>query len=543
MPRSRLGPLAIESKLGDHPSQSCVWRAIHVQLQRAVAVKMFSVPFGATPEARAKLAREWELLKKLGHPAIAKCYGGGFEESDAYLASELIEGETLASQLERRTKLPWETVLDMAEPIMDAIGYLHGREIVHGNLQPDKIIIAGLSPVLIDVRVDRVGSPFQSGRPMTAAAAALCSPEVIDDPTAVSPRTDLYSFGAILYLAITGRPPIGGETLEEISANVVSQTPESVASIELDCPVWFDRLISQLLDKNPSQRPYSAQAVQLALAEVRRRAMSRAGVAEHASAGFSPLNVTDQKERDEARMLLGQQALEQEDAVPDATPWHDKPWILIAGLVVILAGLAYIAWPLNEDQMRARAEELLAQETRSSLSQAKNGFLQPMLARFPEGKHRDWAKDQIDHVDMVQAEHALKVKLKRNLPLKNEGERLYAEASEFERFGDTVTALDRYRSMETLLGDDPQYRVYVNLARRQIAAIEYSDLDQTEAAAIIQTKLQQADRLMSEGKDLAARKIWYSVIDLYGNNENVAPLVSRAQDRLGGSSSGQSDPP
>ena len=53
MPRSRLGPLAIEAKLGDHPSQSSVWRAIHVQLKRAVAVKVFAAPFGGTPEARA----------------------------------------------------------------------------------------------------------------------------------------------------------------------------------------------------------------------------------------------------------------------------------------------------------------------------------------------------------------------------------------------------------------------------------------------------------------------------------------------------------
>ena len=98
MPRSRLGPLAIESRLGDHPSQSSVWRAIHVQQQKAIAVKVFQAPFGGTPEARAELAREWEILKKLSHPAIVRCFGGGFEETDAYLAYELIEGETLASQ-------------------------------------------------------------------------------------------------------------------------------------------------------------------------------------------------------------------------------------------------------------------------------------------------------------------------------------------------------------------------------------------------------------------------------------------------------------
>ncbi len=84
---------------------------------------------------------------------------------------------------------------------------------------------------------------------------------------------------------------------------------------------------------------------------------------------------------------------------------------------------------------------------------------------------------------MVQAEHALSVKLKRNLPLKNEAERLYAEAHKFERFGDTATALDQYRSMETLLADDTKYRPYVNLARRQIARIEFAGVEADEAAA------------------------------------------------------------
>jgi hypothetical protein len=295
----------------------------------------------------------------------------------------------------------------------------------------------------------------------------------------------------------------------------------------------------QLLEKEPAARPHGAPAVTLALAEVRRRSMSRAGVAEHASAGFSPLNVTDQKQRDEARALLGQEAFAFDDEkLHDETPWHDRPMILITGLLLLAGLFAYFLWPLNEDQLRRRAEELLAEDSRNSLNQAKVSYLVPLLERYPEGKHSSWAHEQLDRVDMVQAEHALSVKLKRNLPLQNEGERLYAEASEFERFGDTATALDRYRSMETLLADDPQYRPFVNLARRQIARIEYEGVDADEAARIIQAKLDQADQLHDSGKVIAARQIWYSVVELYGNNDNVAPLVGRAQDRLAGNGSG-----
>jgi len=533
MPRSRLGPLAIESKLGDYPSQSSVWRAIHVQLKRAVAVKVFAAPFGGTIEARAAFAREWEMLKQIQHPAIVRCYGGGFEEAEAYLAHELIEGPTLSSELERRTLLPWETVLDLAEALSTALQYLHEKQLVYGVIQPKKILFAGLSPVLIDVRVDRAATLYRTNRPPPPQEMMFWPPELVEDFTAFSVHGDLYSLGATLYKALTGRSAVSGGLMEEVRRNVIDEVPESPASIVMDCPVWLDKLVMQLLEKDPAERPHGAAAVSLAVKEVRRRSMSRVGVAEHVSQGYSPLNVTDQKERDEARILLGHGALDSdEDEVVDSPVWHDQWMILVAGLIIIGSMLAYAFWPLNENQMRAKAEELLARENRNARNQAKVSYLIPMLNKYPTGIHVDWAQEQVDHVNMLQAEHLLSVKVKTNLPLTNEGERLYAEAHEFERFGDIATALDRYRSMETLLAGDDKYTPFVNLARRQVASIEEEGSEQGEAARIIQKKLDQADELSENGNVVAARKIWYSVEKLYGNNGNVAPLVAKAQKRL-----------
>jgi hypothetical protein len=429
--------------------------------------------------------------------------------------------------------LPWESVLDLAEPLADALKILHEQGIAYGCLGPDKILIDGLAPVLVDVRVNR-RSPFRTNRPPSVQALALMPPELLQDPTDVSFSADLYCLGATLYLALTGRPPAMGDSIEAVSANVLGQRPVAPASIVLECPVWLDKLIMQLLEKDPSARPRGAAAVALALAEVRRRSMSRAGVAEHVSAGFSPLNVTDQSQRREARELLGKQDASADGAgkIDDGLPWHERPIVLVAGLALCVAVFLYFIWPLNETQMRARAEGLLAENSRNSMNQAKVHYLQPMLQRFPQGEHSDWANEQLARVEMLQAEHALTVKQNRNLPLTNEGERLYAEASQFERFGDKAAALDHYRSMETLLGDDPEYRPYVDLARRQIALIESLGFDQDEATAILQAKLDEAEQLYETGKVIAARKIWYSVVELYGNNQNAAPLVAKAQERL-----------
>jgi len=531
MPRSRLGPLALEFKLGDNPSQSLVWRAIHVDLRRAVAVKVFATPFGGTLEGREAFAAEWEQLKQLQHPAIARCYGGGFEQTDAYLAYEFIEGETLSEVLERRGRLDWDAVLDFAIPIAEAIAAAHANGISHGAISPSKIIISGLSPVLIDLRVDRAHSIYRNPRPVTPLEWSLQPPEVIIDPASVSPRGDLYSLGAVMFLALTGRQPIPGDTVAEVTTNSATHTPPKAASLVLDCPVWVSTVVQQALEKDVVARPHDARAMAAALSEARRRSSGLSGVAEHAASGFSALQMTKQKEKDEARKLLGRE-LKNTQTRRDATPYHEQAWLLFAALLAMIGFFTWMMWPLNESQLRIRAEALIADTSRSSLEQAKNSYLTQMLERFPDGENSQWAKDQIEEIEMMQAEHALSVKIKRNFPLKDEGERLYAEAQQLERFGDTATALEKYKSIETLLGDNPQYKPYVNLAIRQAEVLRKQSSTLGEAARIVNSKLKDADAKVREGDTQAAREIWFSILEAYGENRDVGSQVQLAQKRL-----------
>lgn len=533
MPRSRLGPLALESKLGDHPSRSIVWRAIHVDLRKSVAVKVFALPFGGTPEARTAFADEWETLKRLQHPSIARCYGGGFEETDAYLAYELIDGPTLAHELERRGRLPWDEVLDLSVPLAEALAAAHKQGLPHGAVYPSKVIMAGLSPVILDFRVDRGHSLYRNPLSAPVQELALQPPELLQDPTAISAAGDLYMLGALLFCAVTGRPPISGDTVTELQQNAVTEIPPKAASIVLECPIWLSTIIEQCLAKSPLDRPHDATALAMSLAEARRLSFGFSGVAEQASSGFSPLQVAKQNEKDEARLLLGREVVDWDKPARDLSSFWEHPWVLVAALFGIVGFIIWFIWPLNETQMKRRAESLLAESTRSSLEQAKNQYLIPMTKRFPNGEHTDWALDEIDRIEMLQAEKALEVKLNRNLPLRDEGERLYAEAQRFEQFGDTATALDRYRSLKTLLSGQPQYKPFVMLAERQIQRIRARNSELGEAARIVQTKLNEADQLQQRGNVIAAREIWYSIIELYGNNSDVAPLVQQAQAKLG----------
>ncbi|MEM6690059.1 MAG: serine/threonine-protein kinase [Planctomycetota bacterium] len=530
MPPSRLGPLALESKLGDHPSTSTVWRAIHIELKRSIAVKLFPIPFGSTPEARRRLADEWETLKQIRHPAIAQCYGGGFEESNAYLAYELIEGSTLASMIEMRGRLGWETTIDTASSLSEALQVLHGRGICHGAVVPSKVVFGGLSPVMIDTRVDRFSTPYRNNRPPTADEVACIPPEMIGNPSAASVAADLHMLGSLMYQMITGRFPEKEAMIGELGSSGIA----SPATLVMDTPVYLDRLVMQLLSDDPKARPRTAEAVIKSLAEVRRKATSKTSVVEHAASGFSPITVTNQSDRETARDLMGRDPIRFEDELPTVDiPWHDRPGVIVGGIALICAIICWAVWPLNENQLRAKAETLLETKRQTDWMQAKNSYLQPLINRFPNGEHADWARNQIDRIEMSQAEQALDVKIKRNFKLSNEAERLYAEARRYERFGDKAQALDRYRSMVTLLDDDPQYKPFVNLARRQIAGIEETPAD-SEASTLLKRQLDQAEQLMLDGQVLEARKIWYSIIELYGDNDSVAPLVRRAQERLEG---------
>ena len=138
--RSKIGPLALESPLGDRGSN--VFRALHLQQRAHVVVRVFSVPLGMTPESKQEFADQLEGLKALRHPGIVRCYGGGFDAKDAYLVYELIQGESLAVTLKRRERLPWESVLDYGLKLCEALQKAHESGWIHGRIRPDKILVS-----------------------------------------------------------------------------------------------------------------------------------------------------------------------------------------------------------------------------------------------------------------------------------------------------------------------------------------------------------------------------------------------------------------
>jgi hypothetical protein len=157
-----------------------------------------------------------------------------------------------------------------------------------------------------------------------------------------------------------------------------------------------------------------------------------------------------------------------------------------------------------------------------------------MLEKYPAGTYADWAQEQLDMVEMRNAEERMRRNLRVGREPSSEGERKYSEAVRFERFGDRVTALDKYKGIVKLLKDEEKDRPFVNLAKRQIAVLESNPPSIEELRRFLQEKLAEADRLYEASDLLGSRQIWEGIVSLYNGNQEMIGFVEKAQRRLSG---------
>lgn len=534
MDESRVGPFALEERLG--PPRCQVYRALHVQQRRQVALKVVPVPLTANVHGRLLFNDEMAILKRLQHPNVVRCFGGNLDERQGYIACEIVEGESLASLLARRSRLGWETTVEFALQICAALQAAQEIELTHHDLTPEKILITTAGTVKVaDFRKDREQNPFcVSSQTRTLPRVSYQSPEQIRRSENVTHKADLYMLGCVLFEMLSGRPPFVGDSVEEVADAHLTQAPPRVTTLALDCPVWLDALVAQLLEKDPLKRPHSVDAVVMALEETKRNVASGAGVARHALGGISALKVPVSKQ--EVRQLVrGKRRADDEPR--DETPFWERSWFLVVSLsllVILIGGVITIPfWPVSEETLIARADRLMASNDPSQWQQAREYYLEPLLERFPNGKYADRAREHIDTIDMELAERRLKSRLRLGRELTSEAQRLLAEASKFEEFGDHATALDRYQSMTMLLKPEGDDRPYVLLAQRRMARLkEAGEARADSRGQFVQAKLAEADKLLAEGKVLKAREILRSVQTLYRDNAEMAPYLEQVQTRL-----------
>ncbi|MEZ6068883.1 MAG: serine/threonine-protein kinase [Pirellulales bacterium] len=512
-----------------------VYRARHVENGTLVAVKIMPADLASNPRVRRRFERELSILAKLRHPHIVRCYGGGEHQGQLYYAMELVEKGSLSQLLRRRGRLSWEQAVKFSKQICKALEHAHTHGIIHRDLKPENLLIGDDGKLkLADfglARDDAASALTVAGKAL--GTFAYMPPEMIKGEPPLSHKSDLYSLGCVMYRMLTGEKLFQGETTAEVLYNHVEKPPPRVMAKVMDCPVWLDRLVDQLLAKNPDERPRDARAVLVALREVERKERSQSSVVSHtAGGGASSLSV----ERDVAavREMLGKKKRRIRE--PSGTPFYERAWFLAVCLVLLMVAAAWALWPMSEATMYQQAAELMASEDAEVWREAERNFLLPYLERFPEGAHAAEMREFLDRVEMDRTEQRFLKNRNLGRDPRSEGERLFAVAWRYEQFGDRITALERYQSMVNLLsGDDrsaQEDRAFINLARRQIARIEAGGADPSDRRRLVDAALAQADELYRSGDAISATTRWRDVVNLYAGNQELAPQVKYAQSRL-----------
>jgi serine/threonine-protein kinase len=528
MAERHVGPFLLGEKLGGG-GMGVVYKATFTKTGQVVALKLLSGESAAKPKNIARFEREVAILKKLKHPNIVKYLWGGKTNDKHAIAMELLEGGTLADELRKRGRIPWEEVIRIGKQVCSALECAHGNDIIHRDLKPSNLLRAKDGKIkLADFGIARDNDATAlTAAGKTVGTFAYMSPEQIRGDRDITPKTDLYALGCVLFELLSGVPPFDGQSAGELLMQHIEKKPGRVSALALDCPVWFDALLQQLLEKDPEKRPRDAQTVSMALSEVQTKVEQQISVLTHAASG-QPTGINLTTDSNEARKLLKKKRSRK----GYSGPFYERTWFLVLCLVPVIGLLAWTFWPKSEEVLWANAKVMMDSDDPVEWNRANELYLTQLQRRYPDGKSAQFVTDSIDKIQMRKAEEALKNRVRLGKDLTSEGERLYAQAVRYEQFGDRVTALEMYESLIHLLAENADARPYVNLARRQKAQIETSSEGKQDRLKIVTEALAQADSKYQSGEVIEANKIWSSIVSLYEQNRELAPLVKQARKRL-----------
>lgn len=263
-----LGPYHIGDVIG-RGGMGTVYSAVHERSKEKVAVKLIAANVADEPRFRRRFNAEIKSLELLNHVGIVRIIGYGEENGQLFYSMELVEGESLQARIRREKRLEWRPTIDIAIQVCAALKHAHDMGVIHRDLKPANLLLTSDDVVkLVDFGIAKIFGDAHTLAGSVLGTADYMAPEQATSE-GITPRTDLYALGSVMYSMLAGRAPFTGKRITQVIDSLQRDRPVPLDLVQPDLPEELVELVHELLEKDPADRPPTALAVMNRLKSMR----------------------------------------------------------------------------------------------------------------------------------------------------------------------------------------------------------------------------------------------------------------------------------
>jgi hypothetical protein len=503
---------------------------------RQAAVKVLAPGLATDPGFVARFQREIDALRQLHHPNIVRFFDAGEQDHLFYYAMEYVDGRNLEEETVERGRLPWPEVLDVALQVCPALKHAHDRGIIHRDLKPSNLmrtrtgVAADTSFGVVKLTDFGIAKVFALTH-LTATGGVVGTAEYLSPEQAVgkpvSKRSDLYSFGVVLYTLLVGRTPFQGESTVDLLQKHRYGQFERPSRIVPEVPHELEEVVCRLLEKDPARRPPDAGVLQRELDSLRRKLERKArhgrttllapGVN---GPGHSPGPATLM-----SRLMRAE--LESEKYGGPIRRFFNRPLVLVLLLLLTIGLLAWGLWPVSAETLYQRGVALMRSDSPDDWDRADADFEQ-LQAKDPDNPHAAEVQELRQEIAERHARENAAWKARRAGPV-SEAQWFYEEGLRRRQRGDPAGAKRVWTDVVRVFGEVPEEKTWVQLARLHLREPDTRIQSEEKRWQSVREALARARQLRDEGKRDEAEAIWQGIEGLYEKDPSSAAILKEVR--------------